>query len=369
VAPGTPPLQVTSTTQVANLNASYLDGLAAGAFAQVAASNSFVGTQLITGGLNLTGAINGSIILQPSVTDTSNNLTSANVIAGFNAGTAAGNTVSSNVTGATISGGGQSEYPNSVTDDFGTVAGGFGNTAGTGGGAGNEATVSGGYFNTASGGEATVAGGRSNTASGFAATVSGGSYNTAGAQGAMVAGGAVNTASGTYSFAAGYQANATDSGSFVWCQTNLNSPCNSAGTNSFVVSVFGPIYFYDGPGGSGCYLSSGSGSWTCSSDRNLKDHIQTIDPQSVLDSVARMPISGWSMKSDTKSNKHIGPMAQDFYAAFGLGETDKYIAQGDAQGVALASIQGLYELVKQKDQKIQSLEDRLQALEKLLLKK
>jgi hypothetical protein len=45
-----------------------------------------------------------------------------------------------------------------------------------------------------------------------------------------------------------------------------------------------------------------------------------------------------SMKADTKSNKHIGPMAQDFYAAFGLGETDKYIAQG----VAPASIQGLY---------------------------
>ncbi len=123
--------------------------------------------------------------------------------------------------------------------------------------------------------------------------------------------------------------------------------------------------------GVGCrsFLSTAAGSWACSSDRNLKDHIQTIAPQSVLENLAHLPISQWSMKADTKSNKHIGPMAQDFYAAFGLGETNKYIAQGDAQGVALASIQGLYELVKQKDQKIQSLEDRLQALEKLLLKK
>jgi hypothetical protein len=202
-----------------------------------------------------------------------------------------------------------------------------------------------------------------------------------------VAGGFYNTASGTESFAAGLFANATDNGSFVWCQTNFNVQCESMGTNSFVVSVDGPIYFFDGPNSSGCYLSSSSGSWTCSSDRNLKDHIQTIDPQSVLETLARMPISQWSMKADTKSNKHIGPMAQDFYAAFGLGETDKYIAQGDAQGVALASIQGLYqelkatkrelqqkdsqirEVIQRKDEKIQSLEERLQILEKLLIKK
>jgi hypothetical protein len=48
-------------------------------------------------------------------------------------------------------------------------------------------------------------------------------------------------------------------------------------------------------------------------------------------------------------------MAQDFYAAFGLGDTDKYIAQGDAQGVALASIQGLYQLVQEKDEQIRKL--------------
>ncbi|MGA8026625.1 MAG: hypothetical protein WB992_05725 [Bryobacteraceae bacterium] len=48
-------------------------------------------------------------------------------------------------------------------------------------------------------------------------------------------------------------------------------------------------------------------------------------------------------------------MAQDFYAAFGLGNSDKYIAQGDAQGVALASIQGLYQLMRDKDEQIQKL--------------
>lgn len=90
------------------------------------------------------------------------------------------------------------------------------------------------------------------------------------------------------------------------------------------------------------------------------------------------------MKSTTRPvehGSHSGQLLwQDFYAAFGLGETDKYIAQGDAQGVALASIQGLYQLVQQKnqqlqeslaekDEKIQALENRLAALEKLILNK
>jgi hypothetical protein len=143
--------------------------------------------------------------------------------------------------------------------------------------------------------------------------------------------------------------------------------CGSEGTNSFVVAANGPISFYTGPGGAGCKLAAGSGSWACSSDRNLKNNIRSIDSRSVLELVAQMPISQWSMNSDTAGRKHIGPMAQDFYAAFGLGDSDKYIAQGDAQGVALASIQGLYQLVQekleQKDERIQKLEALLQGLE------
>jgi trimeric autotransporter adhesin len=76
----------------------------------------------------------------------------------------------------------------------------------------------------------------------------------------------------------------------------------------------------------------------------LKENIRSIDSRSVLASVATMPISQWQMKSDPAGRNHIGPMAEDFYAAFGLGDSDKYIAQGDAQGVALASIQGLYRI-------------------------
>ncbi len=379
VATGTAPLSVASTTQVANLNASLLAGKAASAFASIGA-NAFTGTQAITGDVSLTGSINSALVLHGNVTDPATGFTSSNVIGGWS-----GNTVTIGATGAMIGGGGLSGNVNSVTADFGTVSGGAVNTAAYGatvsGGTSNAATgelsvVAGGGGNTASGEYAMASGGSQNIASGqfsivagfsntvgrTAATVAGGSENIANSPYSMVAGGLANTANGYNSFAAGEDADATDDGSFVWCQQNSSS-CKSAGANSFTVSVNGPIYFYDGPNSQGCYLSTGSGSWTCSSDRNLKHNIVAIDSRSVLDRVAQMPISQWSMKADSAGRKHIGPMAQDFYAAFGLGDTDRYIAQGDAQGVALASIQGLYQMMHEKDEQIRQLEAQLQAVE------
>ncbi|MGA8026069.1 MAG: tail fiber domain-containing protein [Bryobacteraceae bacterium] len=338
VATGTAPLKVTSTTQVANLNASLLGGMAASAFATTGA-NTFNGTQTINSNLIVAYPINDALVLQGNVTDSNTGWIGSNVIGGYTGGYNP-NTVTNSATGASIGGGGgviaNYQYPNIVDDDFGTVSGGAGNTAGGGNGTGLFAAVAGGY---------------SNTASGYASTVAGGYGNTAG---------------GDYSFAGGSNANASDAGSFVWCQQD-GYACNSKGINSFVVSADGPIYFYDRTGNQGCYLSTGAGSWSCSSDRNLKNNIVPIDSRSVLNLVTHLPISQWSMKADAAGHKHIGPMAQDFFAAFGLGDTDKYIAQGDAQGVALASIQGLYQVMQeklqQKDEEIEALKTRLHALE------
>jgi cell division protein FtsB len=59
--------------------------------------------------------------------------------------------------------------------------------------------------------------------------------------------------------------------------------------------------------------------------------------------VAALPIKTWNYKSQDASVRHIGPMAQDFYAAFGLGSGDKTISTIDLDGVALAAIQGLHQ--------------------------
>ena len=323
-----------------------------------------------SGNLTTNGSINSVLTLQGNVTDPCSSLVSANVIGGT------GNIVNSGVTGATIGGGGSG---NVVTDDFGTVGGGEQNEAGDNSGStcdASFATVAGGGFNTASGYASTVAGGDNNTASGPASIVAGGELNTASGDHSTVVGGVNNTASGQlsfvaggvgneafgdFSFAAGQNAVTTDSGAFLWCASG-GTQCGSAGTNSFEVAVYGPIFFYDGPNGSGCNLSAGGGSWNCSSDRNLKDNIVPIDSRSVLERVAHLPITQWKMKAEPAGRKHIGPMAQDFYAAFRLGDSDRYIALGDGQGVALAAIQALYQVVQQKDGQIRKLRQQLQVL-------
>ena len=229
---------------------------------------------------NTAGNLTGLFIQQ-------NSSGAPNVIAG-----SPNNFVAGGVVGATISGGGATNYfgyvyTNSVTADLGTVSGGANNTAGfvstvgggsynhagdgdatVGGGAantssGNYATVGGGLNNTASGGNATVGGGNANTASGNYATVAGGVLNTASGYAATVSsgynnqatnnyatvpGGLFNIAGGQYSFAAGRRAQATNDGAFVWADSQ-NAPFTSTNNDSFNVRAQGGVRFVTGGAG------------------------------------------------------------------------------------------------------------------------
>ncbi len=77
------------------------------------------------------------------------------------------------------------------------------------------------------------------------------------------------------------------------------------------------------------------------SDRNAKANFGSIDPGDMLERVRGLPITTWNYRSDDASIRHIGPMAQDFAAAFGVGSDERTIHPMDGQGVALAAIQGL----------------------------
>jgi hypothetical protein len=98
------------------------------------------------------------------------------------------------------------------------------------------------------------------------------------------------------------------------------------------------------------------------SDRNLKRDLEPVDAQSVLERVSRLPITTWSYKSDDPSVRHMGMMAQDFHAQFGLGSTDKAFNPVDAHGVAMAAIQALYQRIQEQEVRIQRLEDENAAL-------
>ena len=114
----------------------------------------------------------------------------------------------------------------------------------------------------------------------------------------------------------------------------------------------------------GATLTAG-GAWTNASDRNLKYDFTTISPRDILRRVANLPIQTWRYKAESQA-LHIGPMAQDFASAFGVGQDDKHIASVDADGVALGAIQGLYQLIQTQNQQLTQLRQKLAQLEKRL---
>lgn len=265
--------------------------------------------------------------------------------------------------------------------DYTTVSGGATNViqstaeyATIGGGAGNlirwdaeNATIGGGGHNFISDSEfATISGGLSNITHGAYAAIGGGSLNSSSGTWAMVPGGIGNTAGGETSFAAGRRAQALHNGAFVWGDST-DADIASTNANSWTVRASGGVTFFTATNlASGATLPAGSGSWSTLSDRAAKDDLQPVDGRSVLDKLARMPLSTWRYKAQASGVRHLGPMAQDFSAAFGVGEDDRHISSVDADGVTLAAIQGLNEVVKEKDAKIAELEKRLTTLEELL---
>ena len=323
------------------------------------------------------------------------------------------NEVTADVQSAVIGGGGwynqtdDSSSKNTVTDHGCTVAGGSNNTAGDGdndpksaagatvGGGGNNtasgvaSTVGGGDGNTASEGTATVSGGGGNTASGDSATVSGGFSNTASDLGATVPGGGRGAAEDGYSFVwndnSKYHTIPNDGVDGLSSSKAVNGEPVTKG-RTFSVSAQGGVRFITG-GSSVTYISSGSPGWSTTSSRSVKTNIDPVNPNEALAGVEELEIATWEYEEEDGEGvgtTHIGPMAEDFHAAFDVGSSDEHINSVNADGVALAAIQGLSEKLEEtkgelddthnklakKDEQIDELErendelrDRIEALE------
>jgi hypothetical protein len=82
----------------------------------------------------------------------------------------------------------------------------------------------------------------------------------------------------------------------------------------------------------------------------------------VLERVAGLPISTWRYAWEAQEVRHLGPMAQDWAAAFGLGVNNTTIAAADANGVALVSIQALYQLIGELRQEVTDLRKEVNAI-------
>jgi hypothetical protein len=261
--------------------------------------------------------------------------------------------------GATVGGG----ETNVASGRYATVGGGETNAA-----SGGYATVGGGSDNDASDSWSTIGGGRKNTASGYSSTVAGGDRNTASGYWSSVGGGNSCEASGDRSWAAGCRAIAAHECSFVWAdRSSAGHAFSSTANNQFNARARGGVRFVtaiDGSGNptAGVEVAAGGTGWSAISDRNHKENLQTVDGKVILARLVDIPIETWNLKSQHRSIRHIGPMAQDFAGAFEVGEDDRHINSVDADGVALAAIQGLYEFLKEKDARITAQEREIETL-------
>jgi hypothetical protein len=109
------------------------------------------------------------------------------------------------------------------------------------------------------------------------------------------------------------------------------------------------------------------------SSGRLKRDFATVDGRAVLARLVRLPVSEWSFAFDSEQVRHIGPTAEDFQEAFGLGQTGDGLHLTDVNGVALAALQGLYAELEDRDGQIAALRqgqadllERLSALERVL---
>ena len=142
------------------------------------------------------------------------------------------------------------------------------------------------------------------------------------------------------------------------------SASGSAGVTGIALSgagVYGSGNGSDFQGAGGEW--SKNGTWNNASDRNLKENFVPVDNRSILAKIASLPMTQWNYKSDKKA-VHIGPIAQDFYAIFDLGDNNTSISTIDPSGVALVGVKALNEKIDAQQKEIDELKAEIQALKK-----
>jgi hypothetical protein len=154
--------------------------------------------------------------------------------------------------------------------------------------------------------------------------------------------GAAVSANAHYATAMGYRAKAEHQGSFVWGDYTLADVASST-SNEFTVRASGGTRIFSNSGATaGVSLAPNATAWSVISDRTVKKDFTAVDGREVLEKLAAVPVQSWHYQWESAdATPHLGPVAQDFKAAFYPGRDDKSITTLEFDGVALAAIQGL----------------------------
>jgi hypothetical protein len=189
--------------------------------------------------------------------------------------------------------------------------------------------------------------GISNTVSGTNATGIG-NTTTASATNAIAMGNHT-TASGASSVAIGsYVSTNAKAGSVIIGDSSTTTATSSSTTNQMTMRFANGYKLYTNSAASvGTQVAAGGNSWSTISDRRKKENFAAVDGSDFLNKIAKMPLSSWNYKGqDAASFRHYGPMAQDFFAAFGHDKygtsgNDTTINQADMEGITFIAVQAL----------------------------
>ncbi len=184
-----------------------------------------------------------------------------------------------------------------------------------------------GFNNPLASGMGALAFGGGTTASGFTSVAMG--WNT--------------TADGNYSTALGsHVSTGGKGGAFIIGDVSTATAAVATADNQFTARFVGGYRLFTNGGlTAGVSLAPGGGSWQSVSDVRKKTAFRPVNGERVLAAIRAMPVRSWQYKSQDASIRHMGPTAQDFRAAFALGESDTTITTVDADGVALAAARAL----------------------------
>lgn len=145
---------------------------------------------------------------------------------------------------------------------------------------------------------------------------------------------------------------------------------DGTGGPEFTIQQDGRVRMGPGPIANFDLLPNGNlqiqGTLIQSSDKNLKTSFREINTDDILEHLSSMPVTTWQFKNDDASHRHMGPTAQDFRLAFGLGQDDKTIAPVDGIGVSLAAAKGLAQKVSELTKQLDAKNSRIQKLESAL---
>ncbi len=186
-----------------------------------------------------------------------------------------------------------------------------------------------------------VAIGLQNSASGQFSVAIGKNARTANRQGSVVIG------DGAASFSSD-SIYATANNQFVVRGAGGIRMITSANANPANVGTRGQI--------SGVEVAAGGGAWSSISDRNRKENFLALETGSVLTRLRSVPVTTWNYKTQDRSIRHIGPMAQDLHVAFGVGESNLLINSVDIDGINMAGVKELDARTVGQDSRISALE-------------